>query len=68
MMLQLIMETRITSDNVSVEMFRTSFGYAVRYGLQVDSNLTLSEAKAQYDNCISHALGCVGLFDEEEAA
>jgi len=61
------MKTDFT-DATSVEMFRTHFGYAVRYGLQVESNLTLSEAKAQYDNCISHALGCAGLFDEEEAA
>lgn len=67
-MLKLIMETKISDDGTSIEMFCTKYGYAVRYGLQVDSNLTLSEAKAQYDNCISHALGCVGLFDEEEAA
>lgn len=66
-MLKLIMKTDVV-DGESVEMFRTKFGYAVRYGLQVDSNLTLHEASAQYDNCISHALGCAGLFDEEEAA
>jgi len=67
-MLKFIMKTNIDSDDMSVEMFCTQHGYAVRYGLQVYSNLTLSEAKAQYDNCISHALGCAGLFDEEEAA
>jgi len=62
-MLKLIMETKISDDGTSIEMFRTKYGYAVRYGLQVECNLTLSEAKAQYDNCISHAL-----FDEGEAA
>jgi len=66
-MLNLIMKTDII-DGASVEMFRTNFGYAVRYGLQVASGLTIHEAQAQYDNCISHALDCAGLVGEEEAA
>ena len=66
-MLKLIMKTDVV-DGESVEMFRTKFGYAVRYGLHVESNLTLHEAQAQYDSCIVHALGCAGLFSEEEAA
>ena len=67
MMLRLIMKTDIV-DTASVEMFSTNCGYAVRYGLQVDSNLTICEAKAQYDNCIGHALGCSELLDENEVA
>ena len=65
-MLNLIMKTDVI-DGASVEMFRTNFGYAVRYGLQVDSGLTIHEAQAQYDNCIGHALGCAGFFDEGAA-
>jgi len=68
MMLKLIMETNIGDEGTSIEMFITDFGYAVRYGLQVNSNLTLSEAQSKYNNCIIHALGCIGLFDEDEAA
>tara|TARA_R110002126_G_C10155061_1_gene472159 strand:- start:314 stop:550 length:237 start_codon:yes stop_codon:yes gene_type:complete len=64
-MLKLIMKTDIIADGASVEMFSTNCGYAVRYGLQVDSNLTICEAKAQYDNCIGHALGCSGLLDDD---
>jgi hypothetical protein len=55
-------------DTASVEMFSTDCGYAVRYGLHVDNNLTICEAKAQYDNCIGHALGCLELLDDEEEA
>jgi len=68
MMLKLIMETNIGDDGTSVEMFITDFGYAVRYGLQVNGNLTFNEATDEYDDCILHALRCAGLSDEEEAA
>lgn len=66
-MLELIMKTDFT-DAASVEMFRTEFGYAVRYGLQVDSNLSLSDALDEYKDCLGHALGCDGEFDDEEDA
>ena len=63
-MLKLIMETQIDGE-ISVAMFRTHFGYAVRYGLQVKSNMRLSDATEEYRNCLSHALGCAGEFDDD---
>ena len=66
-MIRLIMKTDFT-DVTSVEMFRTHFGYAVRYGLQVESNISLSDAKKEYSNCVAHALGCAGEIDHVEAA
>ena len=66
-MLKTIMKTEVT-DALSVEMFRTEFGYAVRYGLEVNSNLPLDLALEKYKNCLGHALGFNGYFDDEEAA
>jgi len=40
----------------------------VRYGLQVNGNLTFNGATAEYNDCILHALRCSGLSDEEVAA
>lgn len=67
MMLKMIMKTDFT-DASSVEMFRTEFGYSVRYGLHVESNLSLANALNEYKDCLGHALGCDGEFDHGEAA
>jgi len=64
-MLQLIAKTEL-NDSSTVEMFRTNFGYAVRYGLQVKSNMTPELAKREYAACIRHALTCAGMFDENQ--
>lgn len=64
-MLQLIAKTEL-NDSSTVEMFRNQFGYAVRYGLQVKSNMTRLAAKHEYTRCISHALTYNSMFDEDE--
>jgi hypothetical protein len=64
-MLQLIAKTEI-NDGSTVEIFRTAFGYAVRYGLQVKSTLTLELAMREYTSCIRHALNSAGIFDEDQ--
>lgn len=64
-MLQLIAKTEL-NDTSTVEMFRTSFGYAVRYGLQVKSNMTPELAKREYTECVCHALTCAGMSDESQ--
>ena len=62
-MMQLIAKTDL-NDTSTVEMFRTQSGYAVRYGLQVNSNMTFKQAMREYKSCVGHALNCVGMFDE----
>jgi hypothetical protein len=66
-MLKLIASTTI-EGGATIELFRTNFGYAVRYGLQVTSNLKLSEARENYYDCFAHALACEGHFAENETA
>ncbi len=43
-MLRLVAKTEVT-DAISVELFVTQHGYAVRYGLEVTSNLPLYAAR-----------------------
>ena len=61
-MLELIAKTEI-SNETPVELFRTNFGYAVRYGLDVQSNLTAELAKQKYQDAIRHALTCAGVYE-----
>lgn len=58
-MLRLIAKTHI-KHAPDVELFRTSFGYAVRYGLQVTGHTPLDEALKAYGECVAHALACAG--------
>jgi len=64
-MTQLIEKTEI-NDGTTVEIFRTAFGHAVRYGLHNKSTLTLELARREYAACIRHALTCAGMFDEDQ--
>ena len=50
--------------SIPVELFRTAFGFSVRYGLQVESGLTLDEALARYAEALRHSLECAGLDTE----
>jgi len=62
-MLKLIAKNDTTNDAISVELFRTFDGYAVRYGLQVESTTDVNEALTEYSACIAHALSCSGECD-----
>jgi hypothetical protein len=53
--------------SIPVELFRTAFGFSVRYGLQVESGLTLDEALDKYADALRHSLECGGLYSEDAA-
>ena len=61
-MLKLIAKNDV-NDAESVELFKTFNGYAVRYGLQVQSATDVNEALTEYSACIAHALSCSGECD-----
>ena len=65
-MLKQLMKTEIDGA-VSVELFQTSFGYAVRYGLEVNSNLRKQDAFDIYAASVRHAMACAGLELEDAA-
>ena len=64
-MLKLIMKTEITGQP-AVELFQTTWGYAVRYGLQTESHHPLGEALALFAGCVQHAMGCAGIGAADE--
>jgi len=64
-MLRLVAKTEVT-DAISVELFVTQHGYAVRYGLEVTSNLPLYAARWKFHNCVTHALACAGHVSADE--
>lgn len=64
-MLKPLMKTEIDGA-ASVELLQTSFGYAVRYGLQVNSNMSNKEAFDVYAASVRHAIACSGLELEDE--
>lgn len=64
-MIKQLMKTEIDGA-MSVELFQTNFGYAVRYGLEVNSNLSQQDAFDIYSSSVQHAMACAGL--ELEAA
>lgn len=54
----------IAHDTVNdVAIIQTSFGYSVRYGLQVDKARDLDDALRRFANCQKHALRCEGMYD-----
>lgn len=59
-MLTLTMTADI-EGGIPVELFKTNHGYAVRYGLQVDSNVSLDTALRLFDNAMRHSLSCAGV-------
>lgn len=64
-MLKLIMKTEVVGMP-AVELFQTSWGYAVRYGLETDSHHSLEVAVAKFDSSVWHAMDCSGQFEIEE--
>jgi hypothetical protein len=65
MMLKRIMKTEIAGQP-DVELFQTSWGYAVRYGLQSDSHHPLGEALTIFAGCVQHAMTCAGIGGDKE--
>lgn len=63
-MLKLIIKTEI-DNQPAVELFETTWGYAVRYGLQSSSHAPLGEALTEFAGCVRHALACAGMIEEE---
>ena len=64
-MLKLLMKTEIDGA-ASVELFQTDFGYAVRYGLEVNANMSKEDAFDVYASSVRHAMACAGLELEDE--
>jgi len=64
-MLRLIMKTELLGG-IAAELFQTSHGYAVRYGLHVSSNMTLRDALKEYAHCTRHAVAAAGYFDDTD--
>jgi len=64
-MLKLLMKTEIDGA-ASVELFQTGFGYAVRYGLEVNSNMSKQDAFDAYAASLQHAMACAGLELEDD--
>lgn len=62
-MLTLIMKTELLGG-IAAELFQTSHGYAVRYGLHVSPNMTLRDALKEYGDCTRHAVAAAGYFDD----
>lgn len=63
-MLKLIMKTEV-AGHADVELFQTSWGYAVRYGLQSSSHASLGVALTEFTECAEHAMACAGLIEDE---
>jgi hypothetical protein len=65
-MLELIMGTK-TLGAVDVELFKTRHStigaseYAVRYGLQTFTHMSLPDALNEYETCLRHALNTAGM-------
>ena len=65
-MLKLIMGTK-TLGAIDVELFQTQHStigeskYAVRYGLQTFTSMSLPTAMDEYENCLRHALNTAGM-------
>lgn len=64
-MLKLLVSTDVTGV-IPVELFETSHGYAVRYGLQVSRRDTLDDAIKLHGEYMIHALGIAGVFEDDE--
>ena len=63
-MLKQLMKTEIDGA-ASIELFQTSFGFAVRYGLEVNANMSKEDAFDVYASSVCHALACAGLEGDE---
>lgn len=63
-MLKLIMKTEI-ANSADVELFQTTWGYAVRYGLQSSGHVPLGVALTEFADCVQHSMACAGLMEEE---
>jgi len=61
-MLELIAKTEI-ENAIPVELFRTNFGYAVRYGLEIKKHMSAELARVEYTAMINHALLCAHVYD-----
>lgn len=65
-MLELIMGTK-TLGAIDVELFKTQHStvgeskYAVRYGLQTFTHMSLPDAMNEYECCLRHALSTAGM-------
>ena len=64
-MLKLIMRTEVVGQ-VDVDLFKTNWGYAVRYGLHSSSHAELGSALTEFANCVHHATICAGLVEADE--
>lgn len=53
-MFKIIVETKAAGLDIAV--IQTSFGYSIRYGLEVESGLSLGEALKGHTECLAHAL------------
>jgi hypothetical protein len=63
-MLKLIMKTEV-AGHADVELFQTSWGYAVRYGLHTTSHVPLGVALTEFTDCVQHAMACAGLIEDK---
>ena len=55
----------IACDTINdVAIIQTSFGFSVRYGLEVTKCASLESALSVFHSCQKHALACEGLFEE----
>ena len=57
----------ITHDAVNdVALIKTSFGYHVRYGLDVSYCYdNCSDALTRFSECVEHAVNCTGELDND---
>jgi hypothetical protein len=65
-MLQRLVASEVTGS-LPVEIFRTAFGFAIRYGLQVESGLSLDDALAKHADMLRHSLEGAGIYEEADS-